>query len=126
MQVIDDEKAWDWLPFPCAIPWKDMVLTISRDKFLEDPVGSVKKLIANVSEERLFQLQQLSLYHAADIDWTAHDSRVLENMLQESYNIPCRSFEMNICLSNATHLKDKNWCTTEIGTEYEEKSLYCG
>ena len=70
-----------------------MVLTISRDKFLQDPVGSVKELIASVSEERLFQLQQLSLYHAADIDWTAHNSRVLENMLQETYHIPCRSFE---------------------------------
>ena len=98
-QVIDDERAWDWLPFPSVIPWRDMVLTISRDKFLQNPVESVRELISSVTEKRLLHLQQLSLHHATDIDWTAHKSRVLENMLQESYNIPCRSFEENLCLS---------------------------
>ena len=95
-QVIDDERAWDWLPFPSVIPWRDMVLTISRDKFLQNPVESVRELISSVTEKRLLHLQQLSLHHATDIDWTAHKSRVLENMLQESYNIPCRSFEEQI------------------------------
>ena len=64
---------------------------------MDDPINSVKQLISEVSEERLLQLQQLSLYYATDIDWTAHHSRVLENLLQESYFIPCRSFEESVC-----------------------------
>ena len=97
-QVLGDVRAWDWLPFPCAIPWRDFVLSIPRDKFMQDPVDSVKQVISNVSEERLLQLQQLSIYHAADIDWTAHHSRVLENLLREAYYVPCRSFEESVCL----------------------------
>ena len=124
MQVIDNEKAWDWLPFPCAIPWKDMVLTISRDNFLQDPVGSVKELIANISEERLFQLQQLSLYHAADIDWTAHYSRVLENFLKESFHIRCSSFEEQTC-PRGTQLHEKKLCIPRSRLEHDSNVLPC-
>ena len=100
-----------------------MVLTIPRKKYLLDPVGSIKDMISNVSEERLLRLQQLSLYHAADIDWTAHNSRVLENMLRESYHIPCRSFEENACLSNPAN---KTRCFMELGNKYETtRSLSC-
>ena len=121
--MIDNDRAWDWLPFPCAIPWREMVLTIPRNKYLIDPVGSIKDLISNVTEERLLRLQQLSMYHAADIDWTAHNSRVLENMLRESYHIPCRSFEENVCLSNSAN---KTRCTVKLGNKYEtSRNISC-
>ena len=117
LQVIEDEKAWDWLPFPCAIPWRDIVLTIYRDEFLQNPVESITKLISSITEERLLQLQKLSNYHAADIDWTAHNSRVLDNLLRESYYIPCRSFEENVT--------DKTWSAEQFDTLYDTRGLTC-
>ena len=124
-QVLGDERAWDWLPFPCAIPWRDFVLSIPRDKFMQDPVDSVKQVISNVSEERLLQLQQLSIYHAADIDWTAHHSRVLENLLREAYYVPCRSFEESVCRLNSANSSEKALCTEQFQTQNLDMSLTC-
>jgi len=125
IQVSEDERSWNWLPFPCAIPWRDFVLSIPRDKFMDDPINSVKQLISEVSEERLLQLQQLSLYYATDIDWTAHHSRVLENLLQESYFIPCRSFEESVCFMNSRNSLDKALCHENFETKHKPRTLSC-
>ena len=112
-QVLGDVRAWDWLPFPCAIPWRDIVLTIYRDEFLQNPVESITKLISSMTEERLLQLQKLSYYHAADIDWTAHNSSVLENFLRESYHIPCKIFEESIGFSENVPFLEQPWCVPQ-------------
>ena len=90
IQVADDvDEALDWLPFPHAVPWKDIVITIPRKDYLKDPAKSIRHVLESTSEERLLELQQLSLYHAADLDWTAHHPRVLENLLHEAVHVSC-------------------------------------
>jgi hypothetical protein len=94
IHVADDvQEALSWLPFPHAIPWKDMVITIPRKEYLQDPAKSIRHVLETTSEERLLKLQQLSLYHAADLDWTAHHSRVLENLLHDAVSVPCAAFD---------------------------------
>ena len=83
------------------------MLSIPKDKFMEDPTKSVKDLISDITEERLLELQQLSTYYATDIDWAAHNSRVLDNFLRESYHIPCKTFEKSIGI---TDLTEDSWC----------------
>ena len=70
-----------------------MVITIPREDYLKDAAKSIRHVLENTSEERLFALQQLSLHHAADLDWTAHHSRVLENLLYEAINVPCAAHD---------------------------------
>ena len=101
---------WDWLPFPCAIPWRDFVLSIPFDKYMNDPVKSLNELMSNITEERLFQLQRASLHYAEDIDWTSHNSRVLDNFLRESYYIPCSIFRESIGTSESAPLLEQSWC----------------
>ena len=125
IQLIEDEKSWEWLPFPCSIPWRDILLSIPKNTFMQDPILSIKKLISNVSEERILELQNLSLYHTRDIDWTAYNSRVLKNFLIESYNIPCKSYEEHICLSKANQWHDKALCITKSKFDYNSKVLSC-
>ena len=125
VQVIESERTWDWLPFPCAIPWKEMVLSIPRHKFMQDPMKSVNDLLSSVSEERLLELQHLSLRYAADIDWTAHNSRVLDNFLLESYHIRCRSFEEHSCVSKAVQQHEKAFCIKQSRLDYGSKVLPC-
>ena len=111
IQVIDSEKAWDWLPFPCSVPWRDIVLTIPKDKYMSHPASSVKELISSVTDETQRRLQQSSLYYAEDIDWTSYNSRVLENFLRESYYVPCRDFERSIGASSSPELLMQEWCS---------------
>ena len=125
IHVIESERTWDWLPFPCAIPWKDMVLSIPRDKFMRDPPNSVSELISSVTEERMLELQQLSIRYATDIDWTAYNSRVLENFLRESYFIRCRSFEEHTCISKATEWHEKALCVANSRLESGSRVLSC-
>ena len=126
--------AWDWLPFPCAIPWREIVLSIPGDKYMEDPVKSLKELMSNITEERLVQLQQASLRYTADIDWAAHNSRVLENFLRESYHIPCQEFERSIGVSKSVPLLEQPWCVPQktllqrnvIATDFRAKHYKLG
>lgn len=111
IQVVDGEKAWDWLPFPCSVPWRDIVLTIPKDKYMSCPATSVKELIYSVKDETQHRLQQSSLYYATDIDWTSYNSRVLENFLRESYYVPCRDFERSIGAPSSPELLTQEWCT---------------
>ena len=111
IQVIDSEKAWDWLPFPCSVPWRDIVLTIPKDKYMSRPASSVKELISSVTDETQRRLQTSSLYFAEDIDWTSYNSRVLENFLRESYHVPCRDFERSIGASSSPELLMQEWCS---------------
>ena len=110
IHVISGDWQWNWLPFPCEIPWRDMVLSIPRDKYMKDPIRSIKSLIGSVTEERLLELQHLSMHYAADIDWAAHDSKVLENFLRESYYVPCRAFELSMGVSDSVKLHEQAWC----------------
>ena len=111
IQVVEGEEAWGWLPFPCAIPWRDIVLSIPRDKYLNDPAKSLTDLISNVTEMTLLRLQQSSIYYASDIEWTTHNSRVLENFLRESYYIPCRDFEESVFgAPKSLDLHKQGWC----------------
>ena len=125
IQVIESEKTWDWLPFPCAVPWRDMVLSIQRDSFMQDPVKSVNEVISSVTEERLLELQKLSINYATDIDWTAYNSRVLDNLLRESYYIRCRSFEEYTCVSKAIEWQEKALCVAHSRFEYGSRVLPC-
>ena len=93
IQVIASEDDWNWLPFPDLIPWKKIVITIWEDDFLKDPAGSIRKVIETTSEDRLLKLQELSRYYAADLDWMAHNSRVLENLIHDAMSVPCRAFD---------------------------------
>ncbi|HIE70766.1 MAG TPA: hypothetical protein EYP98_11660 [Planctomycetes bacterium] len=79
-----------WLPFPEAVPWRQLVQTIEREYFERDPAAAIQSTIAEVSPTQLANLQNLSRHHAADLDWTAHGSRALENLLRESLSVPCR------------------------------------
>ena len=92
---------------------------------MHDPINSVKELISNVSDKRLLQLQKLSNYHATDVDWAAHNSRVLENLLRESYNIPCKSFEFSVCVMTSTNYLDKARCGEHFKTEHKTTGLKC-
>ena len=125
IQVLKSERTWDWLPFPCAIPWRDFVLSIPRKQYMREPIKSVKELISNVTEKKLLKLQNLSIYYAADIDWMAHNSRVLENFLWEAYYIPCRDFEESICISNSATLQEKEWCKEHFAMGLETTTLPC-
>ena len=115
IQVLESEKTWEWFPFPCAIPWKDFVLSIPREKYMQDPIKSLTELMANVPEKKLLELQHLSMHYAADIDWTAHNSRVLENFLLDSYYIQCRAFEQHKCISNSVTIIEKGLCKAQFG-----------
>ena len=102
-----------------------MVLSIPREEFMQDPVKSVNELISSVSEERMLELQQLSIHYATDIDWTAYNSRVLENLLRESYYIRCRSFEEHICTSKVIAWHEKAMCVAQSRFEYGSRVLPC-
>jgi hypothetical protein len=96
IQVADDEdSALGWLPFPEAVPWKDIVITIPRDSYRRDPAAAIRRVLDETSEQKLLELQQLSLQYAADVDWTAHNSRALENLLIEAVSVPCAKFDNN-------------------------------
>ena len=125
IQVIENEKKCDWLPFPCSVPWKDILLSIPRDTFMQDPIKSVNEVLSSVSEERMLELQKLSIHYSTDIDWTAHNSRVLDNFLLESYLIHCRSFEEHSCVSKAVMLHEKALCIIQSRFEYGSKVLPC-
>lgn len=95
IQVADEGEehaALQWLPFQAVVPWKDLVITIPRKKFLEDPIKAIRHVLDTTSEKRLLELQHLSLRYAADVDWTTYHSRVLDNLITESYNVPCQNF----------------------------------
>ena len=77
---------------------------------MNDPVKSLNELMSNVTEARLHDLQRASLHYAADIDWTSHNSRVLENFLRESYFIPCRRFDESNGISDSAPLLEQSWC----------------
>ena len=119
----NNRYTWDWLPFPCAVPWRDIVLSIPFDKYMDDPVKSLNELMSNVTEERLLHLQRASLHYAADIDWTAHNSRVLENFLRESYHIPCRIFEESIGSSESVPFLEQPWCIPQKSVSSEKNAL---
>ena len=125
IQVIENERMWDWLPFPCAIPWRDMVLSIPREQYLRDPTKSVNDLISGITEKRLLELQQLSIYYAPDIDWTAYNSRVLENLLRESYFVQCRHFEQHLCFSKALKWLDTALCVAQSLDGHGSRVLTC-
>lgn len=91
IQVTDNKKrALSWLPFPDVVPWQDIVITIDRATYLKDPAKSVRHVMETTTEERLLELQHLSLYYYADVDWSAHHSRMLENMIREAVTVSCR------------------------------------
>lgn len=109
IQVADNvDEAISWLPFPNVIPWKDLVITIPRKKYLEDPAKALLDVIENTPESRLLELQQLSLYYAADVDWTAHNSRVTENLVHEALDVPCKAFDTKVGLSKKGELTNSN------------------
>lgn len=94
IQVAEDVKtALDWLPFQNAIPWKDLVITIPTKSFRKDPAAAIRQVLATTSEERLLELQRLSLHYAADLDWSAYHSRTLENLIHEAVSVPCAKFD---------------------------------
>ena len=64
------------------------------------------ELMSNVTEERLPQLQKASLHYATVIDWTAHNSRVLDNFLREPYHVPCKMFEESISFSESVRTEN--------------------
>lgn len=91
IQVADNiQEALSWLPFPAAVPWQDLVITIPRKSFHQDPAGAIRHVLNSTTESQLLNLQKLSLHHAADLDWTAHHSRVLENLLYEVLHTACQ------------------------------------
>jgi len=91
--VIDNFNELDWLPSPHAVPWRDLVITIPRQKFHEDPAAAIRHVIETTSDARLHELQRVSRHYAADLDWSAYHSRTLENMLVEASTIPCSFFD---------------------------------
>jgi hypothetical protein len=94
IQVAEDVKtALDWLPFQNAIPWKDLVITIPTKSFRKDPAAAIRQVLATTSEERLLELQRLSLHYATDLDWSAYHSRTLENLIHEAVSVPCAEFD---------------------------------
>ena len=101
IQVIADDSGWDWLPFPNIIPWKEFVITIWEKAYLKDPAGSIRKVMERISEERLLELQRLSLHYVADLDWMAHNSRVLENIIRDAYSVSCKAFDDYLVTSSS-------------------------
>lgn len=89
ISVVKQEADLDWLPFPDIIPWRDFVITIDENDFNSDPARTIRNVLESTSEKRLFELQKLSLKYAADLDWTAHNSRTLENVLRTAVRTPC-------------------------------------
>jgi hypothetical protein len=89
----DAEKALAWLPFQSVIPWKDLVITIPTKSFRKDPAAAIRHVLATTSEERLLELQRLSLHYATDLDWSAYHSRMLENLIRGAVSVPCAKFD---------------------------------
>ena len=125
------EEALSWLPYPCAVPWDDVVLTIPRMDYMDNPIRSIRTLLESVTEEKLLELQQKSLYFTADLDWTAHHPRVLENLLREAYFVPCKAFEEKnptTQLEESTvflpPLLEQNWCLKNRAMAREEAQNY--
>lgn len=66
--VIEDfELDVGWLPFPDFIPWKDIVITIPRNKFQANPASEVNKL-REIPEHELQKKRELMKLYAATID----------------------------------------------------------
>lgn len=88
--VVDDQRSeLKWLPYPHVIPWDDIVITIPRKDYLEDPARELRRVLETTSEERLVELQRLSRHYVADIDWLAYKSRAVDNMLRSAVDVPC-------------------------------------
>ena len=117
-----EQSTWTWHPFPCAVPWRDIVLTIPRHEFMASPSKAIRAVMNSVMttttiessspSPRLLELQRRTLYHAADLDWTAYHSRALENLLREAYFIPCTAFDAQAAGDNPPRspLLEQDWC----------------
>lgn len=89
LAVGDSITDLDWLPFPDAVPWKEIVLLIPRAEFHRDPVGCLRKIMQDMPVTRLRELQKLSRYYADDLEWSSPHSRVVSNLIRETMSISC-------------------------------------
>ncbi|UPR02059.1 hypothetical protein HOP50_08g53830 [Chloropicon primus] len=92
--VVDEDKDLDWLPFPDAVPWRSLVITIQRSTFRRDPAAALRQVMKDTSTERLAELQQLSRHYLADLDWSSYKSRAVDNLLREAISVPCHPADL--------------------------------
>ena len=86
-----------WLPFPSAIPWERIVLTVPQEAFDRRPAEAVLSAIATLSPAERARRRQLMHAHLPDLLWTVDGSRVADNFLREAavaiaQDAPCTKY----------------------------------
>jgi hypothetical protein len=81
--LIVGEKNVYWLPFPHAIPWREIIQIVPQAAFERDPTRAVAEAAAALSSEERLRRRSIMLAHLPDLLWTASESRVATNFLRE-------------------------------------------
>jgi len=88
---VGSEEELSWLPFQQQVPWKDIVVVLDRTKFQNDPVAAINGL-RKMPLAELKKRQSLIARHWADVDWSAPESRLVDNILKEAASCQCKHF----------------------------------
>ena len=77
------------LPFPFAIPWHRLLLTVRRDAFRADPVAALWNATSALTEEDIEEKRRLISIYLPDLIWNILGSRVHENILRAAARCHC-------------------------------------
>lgn len=82
------DEAILWTPLKDIIPWSDLIIVMSREKFYENPIESINKLaeIPRIEiEEKLILMKK----HASDLSFISPNSRLVDNLISSASKVSC-------------------------------------
>lgn len=77
------DEAIHWTPFKDIIPWSDMIIVMSREKYYENPIESINKL-AEIPREEIHEKLTLMNKHALDLSFISPNSRLVDNLISSA------------------------------------------
>ena len=75
------------LPFPFAVPWRELVLWVNGTRFASDPVGAVTAAVAALSTEQLDARLAAMERYWPQVSYLAEGSLVSRNILEGAYRL---------------------------------------
>ena len=84
----DAPNAYFWLPYQDIVPWKDIIVTLPRKSYDQDPAKTVNSLRDLNDTDIQNRLHLIDCYRP-DLLWTIRNSRKAENLIRQAYDVPC-------------------------------------
>eukprot|EP00121_Abeoforma_whisleri_P002451 Awhi_evm1s2199 len=86
--IIDNkERELEWLPFKKIIPWKKMIVLISRDKYMAKPWDSISEIINGLSDDDISHLLYNIKRHRASLDFDMNGGYTYTEMVLKQTQI---------------------------------------